>query len=322
VNNADQPAKTGIAPRIASEPLDSYIVTDVHMRPLFTTTIRLPEAVTSIAVGAPTLFFAEHSDDDPRLVFVKPSTHDPAESNLLIALQSGETISLRLISPGDAGSRENVDFVIDYRSGKRLLTFSEDMASSPLATADALASVAAPLRKSIASALPKADSGAAPNEHIAQVSLDGALTQQAAIAAPVWLTSDDLRRITKANAQASDNLAISVGRVVQAGDSMMATYSILNVSNQWVQVLPPQIQLANPTQKKSKKKGVLAEQVPIQDFRLTISRLPPGARADGVVRFARPGFKQNTESLLLQLATASAVDKPLLIPILFVAPGS
>jgi len=72
-------------------------------------------------VGAPTLFEVEHKDSEPNLIFVKPSTHLPAESNLLIALASGETISIRLISPGDVGSTDPTDFVVDYRGRKACL---------------------------------------------------------------------------------------------------------------------------------------------------------------------------------------------------------
>jgi hypothetical protein len=78
-------------------------VIDLRLRPLFTTTIRLPEPVTSVAVGAPTLFEVEHSDQEPRLVFVKPSTKEPATSNRGIALQSGQEISMRLLSDGSSG---------------------------------------------------------------------------------------------------------------------------------------------------------------------------------------------------------------------------
>jgi hypothetical protein len=49
-------------PTVSDLPISGDTVTDLHLRPLFTTTIRLPEAVTSVAVGAPTLFEVEHSD--------------------------------------------------------------------------------------------------------------------------------------------------------------------------------------------------------------------------------------------------------------------
>jgi hypothetical protein len=77
-----------VRPEISVLPLSGSTVTDLHLRPRFTTTIRLPEPVTSVAVGAPTIFEVEHSDQEPRLVFVKPSTKDAATSNLIIALES------------------------------------------------------------------------------------------------------------------------------------------------------------------------------------------------------------------------------------------
>src|ERR1700731_1786679 len=86
-------AATGVSQQRKSQPMVSDVtlskaaVTDVHVKPLFTTTIRLPEAVSSVAVGAPTLFEAEHSDQEPRLVYIKPSTKQPAESNLVITMQ-------------------------------------------------------------------------------------------------------------------------------------------------------------------------------------------------------------------------------------------
>ena len=44
-------------------------------------------------------------------------------------------------------------------------------------------------------------------------------------------------------------------------------------------------------------------------------------RADGAVEFSRPGFKQSADRLVLEIATASAVDHPLLLDLPFVAPG-
>jgi hypothetical protein len=53
------------------------------------------------------------------------------------------------------------------------------------------------------------------------------------------------------------------------------------------------------------------------DFRLSRRRLGPGDRADGVVVFERPSFKQSNETLLLQMAESGAVDRPALAPIGF-----
>src|SRR6201987_4101383 len=115
-----------VRPTVSVLPLSSSTVTDLHLRPMFTTTIRLPEAVTSVAVGAPTLFEVEHSDQEPRLVFVKPSTKDATTSNLIIALQSGHEISLRLISEGETGTGP-VDFVVNYQPAQSFLIGSADL---------------------------------------------------------------------------------------------------------------------------------------------------------------------------------------------------
>ena len=60
-----------------------------------------------------------------------------------------------------------------------------------------------------------------------------------------------------------------------------------------------------------------AEQLPAEDFRLSRRRLGPGERADGVVMFERPPYKQSNETLFLQVAEAGAVDRPALAPIGF-----
>ncbi len=301
--------------RIESRPVDSSIVGEVHCKPLYISTIHLPEAVTSIAVGAPALFTAEHVENEPKLVYVSPLTHDVAESNLLVALASGETISLKLISSGNSAAQYDVDFVLDYRPDKALLAFAGPpesgiphpsmAAATPLAAASL---TSYPGRSSVRTLQPVSV-------------IDAALAAQAEIATPHWITADDLVRLDKANATATRSIAASLGRAVQVGDTMMVSYSVLNVSRDWVQVLTPQIQLGNPVQKKPSKKGILAESLSIQDFRQDVVKLAPGDRLDGVVQFSRPGFKQSRETLLLQLATADAVDHPVMIPLPFVAPG-
>ena len=45
-------------------------------------------------------------------------------------------------------------------------------------------------------------------------------------------------------------------------------------------------------------------------------------RADGVVVFDRPNFKQSTEKLFLQVAQADQVDKPILVQLPFTPPIS
>ena len=81
----------------------------------------MPEAVSSVVVGAPNLFAAEHSEHEPELVIVKPITSGPAVSNLLIATRSGQEVNLRLISGGTSASSDPVDFVLIYRPRRSFL---------------------------------------------------------------------------------------------------------------------------------------------------------------------------------------------------------
>ena len=52
---------------------------------------------------------------------------------------------------------------------------------------------------------------------------------------------------------------------------------------------------------------------------MTARRLEAGQRADGVIVFERPSFKESSEKLQLQLAQAEQVDRPILLPVPFTA---
>jgi hypothetical protein len=253
-----------------------------------------------VAVGAPTLFEVEHSDQEPRLVFVKPSTKDAATSNLVIALQSGQEISMRLLSDGNGGNAP-VDFVVNYRPEQSFLIGSTDEALHSADTAKEEKPKAIPV-------------------------IDQTLKKQAEIATPDWIggLAKDARN-PDAEAGGKPMLA-ALGDVRESGGEMLVAYSVMNTTDHWIEVLPPQVELNSPSldgdkKKEKKKHEILAEQVPITDYRLNARRLAPGQRADGAVQFARPGFKQSKDRLLLQLATASAVDTPVLMSVPFVAPG-
>ena len=49
-------------------------VTVLHLAPGYTTSVRLPEEISSVVIGNPASFKAEHSEAEPRLVFFKPTT--------------------------------------------------------------------------------------------------------------------------------------------------------------------------------------------------------------------------------------------------------
>ena len=284
-------------PVIMDLPISASTVTDVHLHPFFTTTIRLPDAVTSVAVGAPTLFKVEHSAEEPRLVFIKPTTAAAATSNLIIALRSGQEISLRLLSEG-ANSRTPVDFVVNYEPRQSFLIGSTDEIAASTTTDPGLL------------AKPSA--------------IDLALKQQTEVASPDWSTGNGKDARNSSRSDSRKSILGALGGVRERGQLMLAAYSVVNTSDRWIEVLPPQVELRSPDtdgHRKNKKEQVLAEQVPVTEYRLTARRLAPGERADGAVEFSRPGFKQSADHLVLELGTASAVDHPLLLPLPFVAPG-
>ena len=286
-----------VDPAIVDLPISASTVTDVHLHPFFTTTIRLPDAVRSVAVGAPTLFKVEHSADDPGLVFIKPMTAGAAASNLIISLQSGQEISLRLLSEGRS-TNTPVDFVVNYEPRQSFLIGSTDEVAG--------------------SSAPDPDPTAKPS------AIDLALEQQSQVASPDW-SAGNIK-----NARDSDRTDLgkpilgALGTVQEQGPVMLAAYSIENASDHWIEVLPPQVELRGPNldgSKKKRKDQVLADEIPVAAFRLTARRLAPGERADGAVEFSRPSFKQSADHLVLELGTASAVDHPLLLQLPFVAPG-
>jgi hypothetical protein len=206
---------------------------------------------------------------------------------------------MRLLSDGTGGNAP-VDFVVNYRPTQSFLIGSSDAAVNSVETAT--------------------------DEKPRAVSvIDQALKTQAEIATPDWVGGLAKDQKNPDGKTIGKPLVAALGDVREKGDEMLVAYSVMNTTDHWIEVLPPQVELNSPNldgdKKKPKKREILAEQVPITDYRLNMRRLAPGERADGAVQFARPGFKQSKDQLLLQLATASAVDTPLLMPVPFVAPG-
>ena len=106
-------AQTQIKPVVSQRTVNEQ-VNVVRLAPRYATAIRLPEAVSSVVVGDPVKFLAEHSDKEPTLVLVKPVSEDVAESNLLVTTVKGQHLSFLLRSEG-ASARPPVDFVVNYR---------------------------------------------------------------------------------------------------------------------------------------------------------------------------------------------------------------
>jgi len=289
-----------VTARVATVVINPSEVTPLHLRPEFESTIRLPEEITSVILGSPGSFKAEHNDGEPEYVYVKPITKEPTQSNLLIATKSGQHVTLELISDGAtaANNSQPVDFLIEYRAARSFLIASD---------------VAMPATPEIADNEPKAAATARLNTSasVTPSAIDLEFDQQARVNAPKW---------TKWPEQ---QIETSIGDMRQWSNEMVVSYSVFNHSDQPIEIVPPQIQITGRSTSKKKKKegkGIISDQLEIRSYRLSATRLEGGGRADGVVVFDRPNFKQSTEKLFLQLAQADQVDRPILIHLPFTPP--
>jgi type IV secretory pathway VirB9-like protein len=111
---AAQTQDSKVAPSVTTLPIEEGAVTLLHLGPGYTTSLKLPEEISSVVIGNPASFKAEHSDAEPRLVFLKPITTQPSESNALITTKSGQEIPLHLVSAGKASANAQVDFFVEY----------------------------------------------------------------------------------------------------------------------------------------------------------------------------------------------------------------
>ncbi len=288
-----------VGARVATITINPREVTVLHLRPEFESTIHMPEEVTSVILGSPGEFKAEHNEGEPEYVYVKPITKEAAQSNLLIATKSGQHVAMELVSDGAAAADETppVDFLIDYRVSRSFL-ISDDL--SPVALLNAPAKV---IERGAT------EGGVAHSSPLS--SLDEAFRQEEMVNAPRWTKWEDKQ------------IETSIGDIRQMGNRTMISYSILNNSNKAIEIVPPQIQITGrkATKKKGREgKGIISDQLEIRDYKLSATRLEPGERVDGTVVFDRPNFKESTEKLYLQIAQADQVDRPILIHLPFTPP--
>ena len=292
-----------VGARVATIAINPREITVLHLRPEFESTIRMPEEITSVILGSPGEFKAEHNEGEPEYVYVKPITKDAAQSNLLIATKSGQHVTLELVSDGAGVTNQSqpVDFLIEYRASRSFLIAGDSGAP---------AIFTAPGKEPSHGA----GGGEVTTTSAPLSSLDEEFKQQQRINAPKWTKWQDKQ------------IETSIGDMRQLSNESVISYSILNSSNEPVEIVPPQIQITGrqATKKKKKKegKGIISDQLEIRDYRLSTTRLEPGERADGVVVFDRPNFKESTEKLFLQIAQADQVDRPVLIRLPFTPPIS
>jgi hypothetical protein len=300
-------------------------------------------------LGDPDSFTAEHSEREPQIVFVKPTTTKAAQTNLLISTVHGYQASVLLISPGEStGSQQNVDFMMRYRPAGRfviepsapsvaiaqtvVLPTADQIAEPPgLRSPGAQPRIGTPIgaaRPTVERAsfnpekiVASADTGAqadarptAPNADAA-LGLDALLDRQRQAPLPALYgekpgTTPPGKQILKAG----------VSEVIDQGKEVVVLFSVVNVQDHAVELMPPQVQLGGKVKKGTIRHHFVwsnSEQLPVQDFRMSLRRIGPGDRADGVLIFQRPSFKQSNETLLLQMADSGAVDRPALAPIGF-----
>jgi hypothetical protein len=293
-----------VGARVATITINPREITVLHLRPEFESTIRMPEEVTSVILGSPGEFKAEHNEGEPEYVYVKPITKQAAQSNLLIATKSGQHVALELVSDGTGipNQSQPVDFLIEYRSARSFL-ISSDSGTPTMPAAPG---------KIPAHEINSADAGSG---SASLSNLDEEFRQQQKVNAPKWTKWEDKQ------------IETSIGDMRQWSNQTVISYSILNNSDQPVEIVPPQIQITGRSAAKKKKKkkegnGIISDQLEIRDYRLSAARLEPGGRADGVVVFDRPNFKESTEKLFLQIAQADQVDRPILIRLPFTPPIS
>jgi hypothetical protein len=275
--------------RIVNLRVDPEQVLVLHLRPGYVSSVRVLEEVSSVVLGDPGAFKAEHSEAEPQLVFFKATIAKPAQTNALITTKSGREIPLSIVSLGKSDSSEVVDYVLNFERPQSFLITSNH---STFTVSDT---------QSIASEDPRPNPAALANATAKQ---EQQLLKAERLENPHW---------------EGKLLRVAVGPTSEKEQQMTVPFAVLNASSRTIEVLPPQIQLAG-TSKDKHRKAIKAEPIAIKDYRITARKLAPGARADGVVFFERPSFKESNERLLLAVAQAEEVDRPVLAPIAFVAP--
>ena len=297
-----------VEPRVAHEQAESRETHRVSLRPHFATTIRMHDAVQSIVVGDTKLFRADHDEGDPSLVIVHALTTEPAQTNLEITTVSGQQAILWLVS--EEQSKAPVDFAIHYDTEPVMpLSFWRPESKSPSVLISQTVSV-------------DRSSSAQEGEDyfVRPVHLSTARTDTD----PTTRLDDLLKRQQQAPLPKlygqhpgpindGRHLKAGVSEVSDGGGTVIVLFSVVSTAPHAIALLAPQVQLGGQV----KKKWTTSDQLPVLAYRLDRERLGPNGRANGVVVFERPSFKQAKQSLFLQQADSGAVDQPALAPIGF-----
>jgi len=312
----------GVEPQIRTRMAADGKVTVVEVLAHFVTAVRLPEPVNSVVIGDPALFQVEYNEHEPELVFIKALTTKPAESNLLVSTTRGRQISLLLVSVEKTLERAKVDFLLRYKPLTGFLIEQETVPaflvgeSANLSGMPVLTDLDRSAPGVAAPSLARTSATGVPAEVQTQSQLlDQLLSRQKQAPLPALFGE----RVERANTQ-GDLVRAGISEVIDGGQQVMVLFSAVNTSKHPILLMPPQIELGGTI-----KSGKLvkhdrwssAEQLPVIDFRWSKRRIGSQERADGVVVFERPPYKQSSQTLFLQVAESGAVDRPALVPIGF-----
>jgi hypothetical protein len=340
---AQVPTVAAVRPEVVGRTVREGQVTTVYLAPRFATAIRMPEAVNSVVLGDPDSFAAEHNDKEPQVVFVKPITAKPAQTNLLIATVKGHQANLLLISRGETkGMQPSIDFLLRYRPTRGILIEPSDSEATVAPTELLSTSANRPVAQA---ANIRIESGpeTGVTSKVTPVTFTGAENSTAANAnanRQEALASDspsdsvsDLDKLLDRQRKAplpelygekpgipppgKQLLEAGVSEVIDQGREVVVLFSVVNVQNYAVELTTPQVQLAGQVKKGRHQVWSNSEQLPVEAWRLSRRRLGAGERADGVALFERPSFKQSNETMLLQIADTGDIDRPALAPIGF-----
>jgi hypothetical protein len=337
---AQVPTVAAVRPEIVGRAVGEGQVTTVYLAPRFVTAIRMPEAVNSVVLGDPDSFAAEHNDKEPQVVFVKPITLKPAQTNLLIATVRGHQANVLLISRGEAGGvQPSIDFLLRYRPVRGILIGPSDSAATVAPTELLPTSADRPVVQPVNTQIERvAEATVTPKITPATFAAAGNITpanhEEAALASDSLSDpGSDLDKLLDRQRRAplpvlygekpgipppgKQLLEAGVSEVIDQGREVVVLFSVVNVQEHAVELTTPQVQLAGQVKKGRHKVWSNSEQLPVEGWRLSRRRLGAGERADGVAVFQRPSFKQSNETMLLQMADTGNIDRPALAPIGF-----
>lgn len=272
----------GVVPKIRTADFRSGTAVTLRLSLGYVSAVHVPEPVSSIAVGDPSAFRAEHSDAEPELVFFKPLSAEPARSNAVIVTRNGTVLTLALVSYGRAPAGSEIDFLVDSRRGR--------IAVIAAASDKKLDRPALPATSSNPTDEKPAEAGAVEEEIRRQTQLSPALQ--------------------------GAGLQAAVGRSRDLGNEIVVAFSARNGSDAPIELLPPQMELS--MEQTGRKRRLISDPVPVLAYRISRRRLESGERADGVVLFARPASKATAAGLQLRLAQADKADHPIVLAVPFI----